>query len=369
MSKKTLPQYCRHVASNRAFVNLPLGKGKRKRVYLGEFNSAESLAKYDQVVGNWLATKQAPELTTAGPTVQDIAERYSSATRPITAESKRYHLDSSVRILKELFGTRPVSEFNALQFTRFRSALIDEGYSRKYCNEILTWVKRCFTWAMQRDYVTTDQHMKIQSIANVNADEAPTKEVLPANEDDVNATLPRLSKDFQDTIAFLRATGCRPGEARTMRVGEIDRESWLYKPSSHKTAHKGKARIIPIPSNVRELLLPRLLRPADGFVFGADGGERPYEKRSLGRAIDHAIKRINKERAATRKKEKLKPEELPDVGHWHPYQLRHARATEVREQYGVEVAQVILGHSRIDMTQHYAGITEAKAKEVGRLLG
>jgi hypothetical protein len=42
--------------------------------------------------------------------------------------------------------------------------------------------------------------------------------VLPANDDDVDATLPMLSPDFQDTIRFIRAVGCRPRDARLMTV-------------------------------------------------------------------------------------------------------------------------------------------------------
>jgi integrase len=357
---RKLPKYCRQPSSNRAFVNLPLGKGKRKRVYLGDYNSAESLAEYDKVVGNWLATKRAPDVDNNVTTVASVAERFRSEQKRKVSESKRYHLDAAIKILVELFPDRPALEFDSLQMNRLRSELIDRGYSRKYCNDILVIVKRCFKWSMQRDYITTDQHVKIQSIDSVSSGEAPTKIVEPANDDDVNATLPLLSRDFQDTIAFLRATGCRPGEARLMQVGDIDRENWLLHRDKHKTAHKGKSRYVPIPSSVREILLPRLLRPEDAFVFGADGGDRPYEKRALGRAIDRAIKKLNEQRSE---------DDLPTVDHWHPYRLRHLRATEVREQYGVEVAQVLLGHARISMTEHYAGITEAKAKEVGKLIG
>lgn len=54
---------------------------------------------------------------------------------------------------------------------------------------------------------------------------------------------------------------------------------------------------------------------------------------------------------------------------WHPHQLRHSRATEVRRQYGVEGAQVALGHARADVTEIYAernfGLATRIAKESG----
>jgi integrase len=55
--------------------------------------------------------------------------------------------------------------------------------------------------------------------------------------------------------------------------------------------------------------------------------------------------------------------------HWHPNQLRHLFATEVRKEYGLEAAQVLLGHSRADVTQVYAERNERLAAEVVARIG
>ena len=39
---------------------------------------------------------------------------------------------------------------------------------------------------------------------------------------------------------------------------------------------------------------------------------------------------------------------------WHPNQLRHAAATLIRKQFGLEHAAATLGHSEIGTTQIYA---------------
>ncbi len=36
---------------------------------------------------------------------------------------------------------------------------------------------------------------------------------------------------------------------------------------------------------------------------------------------------------------------------WHPHQLRHTAATELRRAYGVEAARIILGHASLDATR------------------
>ena len=71
----------------------------------------------------------------------------------------------------------------------------------------------------------------------------------------------------------------------------------------------------------------------------------------------------------------LKPEERCDackaaaIPHWHPHQLRHTHATEVRRRFGLEAAQAALGHSKADVTQLYAERDLALAAKVAAELG
>lgn len=58
-----------------------------------------------------------------------------------------------------------------------------------------------------------------------------------------------------------------------------------------------------------------------------------------------------------------------DVPHWHPNQLRHLFATEVRRIHGLEAAQVLLGHSRADVTQVYAERDLSLATRVANEIG
>ncbi len=57
------------------------------------------------------------------------------------------------------------------------------------------------------------------------------------------------------------------------------------------------------------------------------------------------------------------------VPHWHPNQLRHLFATEVRKEFGLEAAQVSLGHSSANVTQVYAVRDEALATRVAAKVG
>ena len=57
------------------------------------------------------------------------------------------------------------------------------------------------------------------------------------------------------------------------------------------------------------------------------------------------------------------------IPQWHPNQLRHTRGTEIRRLYGIEAAQVLLGHSRADVTQIYAEKNLSQSVEIARRLG
>ena len=54
---------------------------------------------------------------------------------------------------------------------------------------------------------------------------------------------------------------------------------------------------------------------------------------------------------------------------WSPHQLRHSSATHVRKEFGVEAAQLMLGHARIDVTQLYAEKNHRIAIEVAAKIG
>jgi integrase len=54
---------------------------------------------------------------------------------------------------------------------------------------------------------------------------------------------------------------------------------------------------------------------------------------------------------------------------WTPNRLRHSFATEARSKYGLEAAQVLLGHSRADITETYAQRDMARGVEAIRQIG
>ena len=58
-----------------------------------------------------------------------------------------------------------------------------------------------------------------------------------------------------------------------------------------------------------------------------------------------------------------------DVPRWTPHRLRHNAATRIRKEFGLEAAQILLGHAQADVTQIYAEVDHAKAIKVAEEIG
>ena len=91
-----------------------------------------------------------------------------------------------------------------------------------------------------------------------------------------------------------------------------------------------------------------------------------YTKDSYGRAIQRGIAKANRQAAEEAATIGADPVLIP---HWHLNQLRHSAATQIRRQFGLEAAQVILGHSKADVTQVYAERDTGLAVNIMRRIG
>ena len=104
-----------------------------------------------------------------------------------------------------------------------------------------------------------------------------------------------------------------------------------------------------------------------GDRYGVDAYRRAIA-RACDMAFPHpALSEIPKVRLAAEQSTELKKWQTDH--RWAPNQLRHSAATEIRRQFGLEAAQIVLGHSKADVTQVYAERDLAKGIEIARRIG
>ena len=295
-----------------------------------------------------------------------------------------YGVKVALRQLREKYGHTRAVEFGPLAPKAIRQQMIELDLSRTYINETVAKIKRVFKWSVREELLPIETYQALTTLEGLRAGRSAAREparVVPVEDSVVESTLPKLSGIVADMVRFQRLTSCRPGEVCIVRPCDIDRSGdvWAYRPDSHKTEHHGRDRVIFIGPQAQQVLRPYLLRPAKAFCFS------PAESVKLRREEASRCRRTPLScgnRAGTNRKRQ--PKHQPGehysvdsyrqaihracakagVEQWSPNQLRHTAGTDIRQKYGLEAAQVILGHAAADVTQVYAERDMAKAAAV-----
>jgi integrase len=369
-------------------VTLRAPDGTRRDVYLGPYDSAESKIEYNRV----LAEHQANIVATLGVGSSDItvnevllafwryAENYYTTT-------ERNEYKYSLRPVRQLYGHTPARSFGPIALKTVRERMIASGWSRGLINQRIGRIRRVFKWAVGEELIAPSVLQALQAVTGLKRGKSPAKEkgpVRPVPDAFVDAVRPFVSRHVWGLIEFQRLTGCRPGEAVRLRGCDIDMTgaTWVYRPPTHKTSHLGRDRAITIGPRGQALVKGFLVSDVIAYVFS------PKRAREEWSAAQRAGRRTPVQPSqANRRKQKPKraPGERYSVGtyaraianacrkagvpHWHPLQLRHTFATEIRRQYGLEPVQALLGHERLTTSQIYAEknltLAERIAGEVG----
>ncbi|MGE3107316.1 MAG: tyrosine-type recombinase/integrase [Phycisphaerales bacterium] len=330
----------------------------------------------------------------------------------------------ALSILRQLFGPTPVSQFGPKALRTYQRALVElpadrlpNGASkrsgplaRKTVNYHTGVVKRMFRWAKNEEIVPGEVFDALRDVPWLRAGETKAREtpkVRPVPDAIVEATLPFLPEVVADMVRVQRFTGMRPAEVCMMTPRDLDTSppAWKYVPRHHKTEIHGKDRIVLIGPKAQAVLAKYLrsddwIRPLDAAIFSPreaedqrramkraarktkvqpsqqnrrlrfpkfGPGER-YDSASYRKAVAWGCDAANPHPTlSTIPRTKRTPEQERELREWKsshrwgPNRLRHARATEVRREHGLDAAQVVLGHSRVSTSQVYAEANEDKA--------
>jgi integrase len=338
-----IPSYRLHKATGQAVVTF-----QGKDHYLGQHGTAESRLKYERLIISWMqAPGEAPQMEPKPGddlTVAELAAMYFkwAATYYVKAGQKTTEMTNvkrAIRALREAYATLPARDFSPLKLKAVRERLVDDGLCRMTSNRHVRCVVRIFRWATENELVPADVWNSLRAVKPLAKGrcEAPERPpVLPVPDDVVEATLGHLDAQTAAMVKVQLLLACRPGELCSMTAGDIDQSGdvWIYRPQSHKCQHHDKDRIIPI--GPRAQLLLRAWLPAFPAI--------PLWRNQRGRPISPAC-------YATRIRVACVRTGIPG---WHPNQLRHAGATKIRSQAGLDAAQVVLGHASVATTQIYA---------------
>lgn len=395
-----MSEKCRRIPSCR--LHKPSGQARviisGEHVYLGKYGSPKSWEKYYRVVAERVCNDQPGSNLTPTPKRHDCflnelilaywkhaQSYYVKNGRPTDEQAG---IRAALRHVRRLYGRTPAREFGPLKLKAVRQAMIEADLSRGVTNQYVNRIRRMFRWGAENELVPVDVYQALTTVSGLRKGRSAAREtdpVRPVPDEHVEATLPHLPNVVADMVRFQRLTGCRPAEACLIRPCDVDTsgEVWIYRPGSHKMEHHERDHVIFIGPRTQAVLRPWLDRPPDTYCFcpreaaeasvakrrrnegprpsggPADSGKRKKRKRAPG---DHYTRYSYRQAVARacRRAAILK---------WTPNQLRHSRATEVREKYGLEGSQTVLGHGRADVTQLYAERDGKLARRIAKETG
>lgn len=389
--------------------------GKRRDKLFGpvsKLTRREVMQKYRIWLTDWTNDNRVrnPKATLYTYTVSDLAVDYREhAARTFTKHGRRtttvYNVNAAMQALEDTFGDQPAANFEGPDLVLLRDSLIrrEDGHVRavKTVNDRLYLIKQAFRWAREGGRVPKDNLFDLMNVKPLRAgrcEAKAAKPVLPVEEHWVAVAKAHAPKTVGAMIDLQWLTGMRPGDVCLMRPIDIDTtgDVWLYKPHEHKTEHLGRVRIIPLGPRAKEIIRPFLCRdlhaycfsPAEAHTERAEARRkkrktplypshlrryatqnrnrvRPpgdhYDSQSYRRAIHYACS------AAEREAQKHDPK--AEVPRWNPHQLRHAAATRLNKQFGLEDVSVTLGHASIETTRIYAQPDVSRAIRIAQAVG
>jgi integrase len=420
--KARVPSYRKKKVGNRKYgcVSLLDGRGGRRDILLGIYGTKESKAEYARVIAEWLAADKRLHTTEA---VNDITINELILAYLPHAERHYRHPDStltnelndmklSMRPLRALYGFTLAKDFGPLALKAVRDQMIRQpvtrkvkvvdpntgkkkwtekvlriGLARGVVNQRIGRIRRLFKWGVENELVPPSVFQGLQAVSGLQrgrSDARETQPVRPVSIALVEETLPHVSPIVADMLRLQLLTGARSGEICLMRACDIDMTGpvWLYRPHHHKVAYRGFCRVIPLGPQAQEIVKRHLKTSVEAYLFSPrDTMEARWHRQRQERKSKVQPSQVDRKKKLPRRRpgERYQPAVIgyavrracikAGVQHWHPHQLRHTKATEIRREYGLDAARALLGQHGPQVTELYAELDQAKAVEVARKLG
>ncbi len=394
---------------------LAYAKFDRRTVSFGPAGP-DATAAFDRMLAQWIANgRRFVEADDGGHSVADVVAAFLVHAEPIYSADAFENLKRAVDPVLHDFAQLPAEEFGVSCLEKIQNDLanVERQRVRKRRTKAskaapaagdaptgavakpeptyfltratirarINAIRRCWRWAEQRRMVSRGTWEHLRTLEHVRpgrtkARESRIVEAVPWEW--VEPVLPHLSTPLRMAVLLQWHSGMRSGEVCTLTGAQLDRSSevWIYRPRQHKGVWKGRERTIRFGPKAKEILQGLLkLDPNAALVSPRDAiAEQKAEKArrrktkvqpsQLKRAEEHAANpKLDVAEfydANTYRRAVHRACQRADVPTWSPHMLRHACAARLFEAGEFEAARCVLGHSRLDMTRHYAQSAEAR---------
>ena len=370
----------------------------RRQVWFGRYDDPQTHQAFAEYLAQWQAAGagRAHQAPAQAVSIAALVARYLEHAEVYyrradgqptgTVEAIGY----AVRPLLGLFASTLARDFSVQALKLVRDRMIQDDLARNTINNRISRIVQLFRWGAEEALVPADVYHDLRVLRPLQRGRSRARETTPRRpvaRQHVLAVLPHVSRQVAGIVELMWWSGMRPSEAIALRPVDLDRGGalWEYRLRHHKTLHHGQERTVYLGPKAQEVLRPFLQRvPApdpERPVFSAREAEaeRNVQRRALrvtpmkpsdarrqavraesggGREVGDSYTVDSLRRAISRACAAV------GVPRWTPHQLRHAAATRIRKEEGVEAAGLVLGHSNLATTEIYAEASSERARKI-----
>ena len=333
---------------------------RNREYYLGASGSQEARQRYADLLVELAALEAGrgapPVLATApkAPTVAEVVAGWVIQEQPGLSAEIGERIARSLEYLTRRHADLPASEVDALVLRQVREDMIGRDLAASTVNVMVGHIRRVWRWAEEQRMLPRGSWANLGTLPPIRKNDrrvrhAPGRRATTWEE--VQRVAACAVPPIAAAIQVQWYSGCRSGEIRRIRVGEVDTsgEVWEYTPARHKTSHLDHPHVVLLGPQAQEILRPWLENKGpEEWVFPCHSGRSRRSTRTDWYRGEHCYGRRTYGGSAARA---AREAGLPG---WQPYQCRHAAKKRVTRAYGLDAARSLLGQASLSSTDHYS---------------
>lgn len=268
---------------------------------------------------------RAPSLPT---TAAELIDLFLASTAGQVSEHCHRERTRTLRLFADAFGPLPLAELRAYHLALWLDQ--HSGWRADWQRKrVASYVKRAWNWAEQLDLVSRNPFRSIK-LPNGQSGQ-------PMQLNHFQALLRHAPPDLRRILLFLRYTGCRPGELRTMQWPDVRWDQCLILLNQHKTQRvTRRPRAIYLHPSCQKMLRWMFARRRPEAIWVFPGPNGMWSRYYLLQCF-----RVVRRKAGLPATVKL-------------YGLRHLFGTQaVLRGLDLKTISELLGHTTTRMTEYY----------------
>jgi integrase len=293
----------------------------KKQIRLGR-NKKEAFEKYHEIMAD--RGTAAVHYEKIVPLLDDYLEWVKQNREPLTFEKAVRHLQPFAEFIGPSLTISGLTPHLVLNWAEKKKT-----WNSTTKNDAISMVQRALNWGVKRG------HIPRSPIAKIDGKPRRLRREVFLTEDEFKQLRVEVTDCFADILDFMWFTGCRPTEARNLKVEHVDLKNKMVMFPCSESKGKRNERVIFLPPQAACVLERQLETYESGFVFRNTHGNK-WRRNALSCRFKRLREKIGKQLCA--------------------YAMRHSYATEGLKR-GVDsltLAQ-IMGHSDTTMlSRHYA---------------